>query len=29
MGWDPQTGIPTKETLLDVGLDFVAADLHG
>ncbi len=29
MGWDTKTGIPTKETLLDVGLDFVAADLHG
>ncbi|MGQ9574155.1 MAG: aldehyde ferredoxin oxidoreductase family protein [Thermoguttaceae bacterium] len=28
MGWDPKTGIPTKETLLDLGLDFVAADLH-
>lgn len=29
MGWDTKTGIPKKETLLDVGLDFVAADLHG
>ena len=28
MGWDPQTGVPTKETLLGLGLDFVAADLH-
>ena len=29
MGWDPQTGIPKKETLLEMGLDQVAADLYG
>ena len=28
MGWDTETGVPRKETLLDLGLDFVAADLH-
>ncbi len=28
MGWDAKTGVPTKEALLDLGLDFVAADLH-
>ncbi|UCG88437.1 MAG: aldehyde ferredoxin oxidoreductase C-terminal domain-containing protein, partial [Gemmatimonadota bacterium] len=28
MGWDTETGVPKKETLLDLGLDFVAADLH-
>jgi len=28
MGWDTQTGVPRKDTLLDLGLDFVAADLH-
>ncbi len=29
MGWDPETGVPKKETLEALGLDFVAADLHG
>ena len=29
MGWDTKTGVPTKETLLRLGLDFVADDLHG
>ena len=29
MGWDTETGVPTKETLEELGLDFVAADLHG
>ena len=29
MGWDPETGVPTKETLESLDLDFVAADLHG
>jgi aldehyde:ferredoxin oxidoreductase len=29
MGWDPETGVPTKETLGSLDLDFVAADLHG
>ena len=29
MGWDTETGVPTKETLQNVDLDFVAADLHG
>ncbi len=29
MGWDPETGVPTRETLEQLGLDFVAADLHG
>lgn len=28
IGWDPQTGAPTKETLKRLGLDFVNADLH-
>jgi aldehyde:ferredoxin oxidoreductase len=28
MGWDTETGIPTKETLDGLGLDFVSADLH-
>ena len=28
MGWDTTTGVPKKETLKDLGLDFVAADLH-
>ena len=28
MGWDTTTGIPTKETLESLGLDFVAAELH-
>ena len=28
MGWDAETGVPRKQTLLDLGLDFVAADLH-
>lgn len=28
MGWDVQTGVPRRETLLALGLDFVAADLH-
>jgi aldehyde:ferredoxin oxidoreductase len=27
MGWDPQTGVPTKATLESLGLDFAAADL--
>ena len=27
MGWDPQLGCPTRETLLRLGLDDVAADL--
>ncbi|NQT15704.1 MAG: aldehyde ferredoxin oxidoreductase family protein [Planctomycetes bacterium] len=29
MGWDTETGVPTKDTLEGLGLDFVAADLHG
>jgi aldehyde:ferredoxin oxidoreductase len=29
MGWDPDTGVPDKETLEALGLDFVAKDLHG
>jgi aldehyde:ferredoxin oxidoreductase len=29
MGWDPQTGVPKRETLADLGLESVAADLHG
>ena len=29
MGWDAETGVPTKETLEGLGLDFVVADLHG
>lgn len=28
MGWDTVTGVPKKETLLELDLDFVAADLH-
>ena len=28
MGWDPQTGVPKRETLLELGLDFVAEELH-
>jgi aldehyde:ferredoxin oxidoreductase len=28
MGWDTATGVPKKETLRELGLDFVAADLH-
>lgn len=28
MGWDATTGVPKKETLVGLGLDFVAADLH-
>lgn len=28
MGWDTQTGVPSRETLESLGLDFVAADLH-
>lgn len=28
MAWDPATGVPRKETLESLGLDFVAADLH-
>jgi aldehyde:ferredoxin oxidoreductase len=27
-GWDPQTGIPTQETLKSMGLDEVASDLQ-
>jgi aldehyde:ferredoxin oxidoreductase len=27
MGWDTQTGVPTKETLFGLGLDFVAVEL--
>ena len=29
MGWDPETGVPTRETLKQLGLDFVVDDLHG
>jgi aldehyde:ferredoxin oxidoreductase len=29
MGWDTETGVPKKETLERLDLDFVAADLHG
>jgi len=29
MGWDTETGVPKRETLEKLGLDFVAADLHG
>lgn len=29
MGWDTQTGVPKRETLAKLSLDFVAADLHG
>jgi aldehyde:ferredoxin oxidoreductase len=28
MGWDVRTGVPRRETLLSLDLDFVAADLH-
>jgi aldehyde:ferredoxin oxidoreductase len=28
MGWDTETGVPKKETLLELGLDFAAAELH-
>jgi aldehyde:ferredoxin oxidoreductase len=28
MGWDRETGVPTRETLDRLGLDFVACDLH-
>ncbi len=28
MGWDTQTGVPKKETLLELGLDFAAAELY-
>jgi aldehyde:ferredoxin oxidoreductase len=28
MDWDPVTGLPSKERLLSLGLDKVAADLH-
>jgi aldehyde:ferredoxin oxidoreductase len=28
MGWDAKTGVPRKETLLELGLDFVAEDLY-
>ena len=28
MGWDTETGVPSRETLDKLGLDFVAADLH-
>ena len=28
MGWDTETGVPKKETLLQLGLDFAAAELH-
>jgi aldehyde:ferredoxin oxidoreductase len=28
MGWDTQTGVPTQAALQQLGLDFVAADLH-
>jgi aldehyde:ferredoxin oxidoreductase len=28
-GWDSQTGIPTKEKLIELGLDDVAKDLEG
>ncbi len=28
MGWDPETGVPSKETLVNLGLDFVATELH-
>ena len=29
MDWDPDTAVPSKERLLALGLDNVAADLHG
>ena len=28
MGWDPKTGKPTKETLKELGMDFVAKELY-
>jgi aldehyde:ferredoxin oxidoreductase len=28
-GWDPETGRPLKETLIDLGLENVADDLYG
>jgi aldehyde:ferredoxin oxidoreductase len=28
MRWDPETGYPTRETLLRLGLDFVARDMY-
>ena len=28
MGWDPETGVPERETLEKLGLDFAVADLH-
>jgi aldehyde:ferredoxin oxidoreductase len=28
MGWDTNTGVPKKETLINLGLDFVAEELH-
>lgn len=28
MGWDVETGVPTKETLENLGLGFVVSDLH-
>ncbi|MFH1266283.1 MAG: aldehyde ferredoxin oxidoreductase family protein [Planctomycetota bacterium] len=28
MGWDPQTGAPTRETLEELGLDFAVEDLY-
>jgi hypothetical protein len=28
MGWDAETGVPKKETLEKLGLDFVVPDLH-
>ncbi len=27
MGWDPETGVPTRLTLERLGLDWVAEDL--
>ncbi|MBM3471829.1 MAG: aldehyde ferredoxin oxidoreductase family protein [Armatimonadetes bacterium] len=29
MGWDPETGVPSRETLEGYDLGFVAKDLHG
>jgi aldehyde:ferredoxin oxidoreductase len=29
MDWDPETAVPSKERLESLGLDGVAADLHG
>ena len=29
MGWDTETGTPTRETLEALDLDFVTNDLHG